>query len=135
MARFEIDIYEMERLFNTARNFPNIAEKAINDVFHNDAPPLVSEEIRRLIPVSGKTWKGKAPAAKTAKSSVSERKDERKNLTFVVGTTYKYHYLYFPDDGTNTRRHVGNQQFFKKGGEAKQSEIVDRCIRRLVQGF
>ena len=135
MARFEMDIYEMERLFDTVKKFPDIAEKTINDVFHNDAPSLVSEGIRRLIPVSGETWKGKAPAAKTARASVAERKHERKNLTFVVGTTNKYHYLYFPDDGTNTRRHAGNQQFFKKGGEAKQSEIVDRCIARLVQNF
>lgn len=135
MAVFEFKTDEMERLFNTARNFPNIAEKAINDVFHNEAPPLVSEEIKRLIPVSGKNWKGKEPAARTARSPVAERKDEEKNLTFVVGTTNKYHYLYFPDDGTNTRRHVGNQQFFKKGGETKQNEIIDLCTTRMLQGF
>lgn len=135
MARFEMDTNEVERLYNAIRNFPGNAEEAINDVFHNDAPPLVSDAIKRLIPTSGRTWRGKAPAAKMAKSSVTERKDERKNLAFAVGTTAKYHYLYFPDDGSNTRRHVGNQQFFQRGGEAKQSEIVDRCITRITENF
>lgn len=131
MARFEMDAKEVERLFNTVKNFPGNAEKSINEVFHNDAPPIVSEEIKRLMPVSGKTWKGKAPAAKSAKSLT----DETANLSFTVKTTGKYHYLYFPDDGTNTKRHVGNQQFFQRGGENKQTEIVDRCISRIVKDF
>jgi hypothetical protein len=131
MARFEMDTKEVERLYNVVKNFPSNAEKSINEVFHNEAPQLVSEEIKRLMPVSGKTWKGKAPAAKTAKSLT----DETKNLAFTVKTTGKYHYLYFPDDGTNTSRHVGNQQFFKRGGENKQTEIVDRCINRIVKDF
>lgn len=131
MARFEMDAKEVERLFNTVKNFPGNAEKSINEVFHNDAPPIVSEEIKRLMPVSGKSWKGKAPAAKSAKSLT----DETANLSFTVKTTGKYHYLYFPDDGTNTKRHVGNQQFFQRGGENKQTEIVDRCINRIVKDF
>lgn len=131
MARFEMDAKEVERLFNTVKNFPGNAEKSINEVFHNDAPPIVSEEIKRLMPVSGKSWKGKAPAAKGAKSLT----DETANLSFTVKTTGKYHYLYFPDDGTNTKRHVGNQQFFQRGGENKQTEIVDRCINRIVNDF
>lgn len=135
MARFEMDTAEIERLYKTIRNFPGNAEDAINDVFHNEAPPIVSDAIKRLIPVSGRTWKGKAPAAKTAKSSVTERKDERKNLSFAVGTTGKYHYLYFADDGSNTRNHVGNQQFFQKGGEEKQPEIIDRCIVKIKNEF
>lgn len=131
MARFEMDTKEIERLYNTIKNFPGNAEDSINDVFHNDAPPIVSEEIKHLMPTSGRSWRGKAPAAKGAKSLT----DEKANLAFTVKTTGKYHYLYFPDDGSNTRRHVGNQQFFQRGGEAKQSEIVDRCITKIIQNF
>ena len=131
MARFEMDTKEVERLYNAVKNFPGNAEKSINEVFHNEAPPLVSEEITRLMPTSGRQWKGKPPAAKTAKSLT----DETSNLAFAVKTTVKYHYLYFPDDGTNTRNHVGNQQFFRRGGENKQTEIVDRCITRIVDDF
>ena len=131
MARFEMDTKEVERLHQAIRNFPGNAEDAINDVFHNEAPPIVSEEIRRLMPTSGKRWNGKAPAAKSAKSLT----DETANLSFTVKTTGKYHYLYFPDDGSNTRRHVGDQQFFQRGGEEKQPEIVDRCITRIKTNF
>lgn len=131
MARFEMDTKEVERLFDAVKNFPGSAEKSINEIFHNDAPPLVAEEIKRLMPVSGKTWKGKAPAAKTGSSLTNETA----NLSFTVRTTGKYQYLYFPDDGTNTRRHIGNQQFFQRGGENKQTEIVDRCINRIIDDF
>lgn len=131
MARFDMDTKEVERLFDAVKNFPGVAEQSINEVFHNYAPPLVSEEIKRLMPASGKTWAGKAPAAKTAKSLT----DEKANLAFVVKTTGKYHYLWFPDDGSNTRNHVGNQQFFQRGGENKQTEIVDRCITQVVTDF
>lgn len=131
MARFEMDANEVERLFNTVKNFPGNAEKSINEVFHNDAPPIVSEEIKWLMPFSDAVWKGKAPHAKLAKSLT----DEKANLSFTVKTTGKYNYLYFPDDGTNTKRHVGNQQFFQRGGENKQTEIIDRCINRIVSDF
>lgn len=131
MARFEMDSKEVDRLFGALKNFPGNAEEAINEVFHNDAPQMVAEEIKLLMPVSGKMWKGKKPAAKTANSLT----DEKANLAFTVKTKGDYHYLYFPDDGTNTRRHAGDQQFFNRGGENKQSEIVDCCITRLVNAF
>ena len=131
MARFEMDTKEIERLYDAIRNFPSDAENAINEVFHDEAPEMVSESIYLLMPMSGRTWSGKPKAARNAKSLT----DETANLAFTVKTTAKYHYLYFPDDGTNTRRHIGNQQFFQRGGEMRQSEIVDRCITRITQKF
>ncbi len=129
--RFEMNVTEFERLMQAAKNFPGDAEKTINEVLHTEAGPLIQDAIRRLMPTSGKTWNGKIPPAKTG-NSLTEKKE---NLAITVKTTNKYHYLYFPDDGTNTRRHVGNQQFFHRGGESQQTEIVDRCIERLVNSF
>lgn len=126
-----MDTKEVERLFNVVKNFPSVAEQSINDVFHNDAPPMVEEKIRLLMPMSGRTWAGKAPPARTAKSLTKETG----NLSFAVKTKGEYHYLYFPDDGSNTRNHVGNQQFFHRGGEMTQTEIVDLCITRMVNDF
>ena len=131
MARFDMDTGEFERLQKAIQNFPGNAEKSINDVFHNEGSTLIQDAVRRLMPVSGKSWAGKSPPAKTAKSLT----DEKGNLSITVKSTGKYHYLYFPDDGTNTRRHVGNQQFFNRGGESQQTEIVDRCISRMVTDF
>lgn len=128
---FKMDFWEFERLQNAMKQFPGNTEKEINEVLHNEASPLIQDAIRRLMPVSGKTWKGKAPAAKTGKSLT----DEKGNLFITVKTSKKHQYLYFPNDGTNTRRHVGEQYFFERGGESQQTEIVDRCINRLVTNF
>ena len=131
MSRLDLEMKDFERLQKALIDFSGDSEETINDVFHNDGVKLVGEEIQRLIPVSGRTWNGKKKAAKVSKSLT----DEKGNLSFTVKTTKRYQYLYFPDDGTNTKNHAGNQQFFKKGGQAKQNEIIDRCIMRLTEGF
>ena len=131
MAYLKIDVAGIEKLQNAMKDFEGNTEKTINEVLHNEASPLMQDAIRRLIPVSGRSWKGKKPAAKNSKSLT----DEKGNLSITVKTTKNYQYLYFPDDGTNTRRHVGNQQFFLKGGESQLTEIIDRCVNRLVNSF
>lgn len=131
MARLELDAREVDRLLQAAQDFQGDAESAINEVLHTEASPLIQDAIRRLMPVSGKTWRGKKPPAKTSKSLT----DEKENLAITVKTSKRYQYLYFPDDGTNTRRHVGNQQFFWRGGESQQNEIIDRCVSRMVNDF
>ena len=42
------------------------------------------------------------------------------------------HLRFFAEDGTNTRRHIGNQQFFARGGENVKGEIIGRCIEKLT---
>ena len=108
MAFFRLDATEYDRLVDAIKNFPGDAEKAINSVFHNEGSLLIQDSIRNLMPVSGRTWKGKKRAAKDAKSLT----DMKGNLFVIVKTTNSYNYLYFPDDGSNTKRHAGNQQFF-----------------------
>lgn len=124
----KLNALEMSNLEEMLKEYTGNAEDAINDVLHNYAGDRAQEEIRRLIPVSGKTWKGKAPAAKDSNSM----RNIHGNLSETVTTAKRYQYLYFPNDGTNTRRHVGNQQFFEKGGEAAQGDIVEKLITRLI---
>ena len=131
MAVFDLKINDLDELQQAMKNYQGNAEQAINEVLHEEVSPLVQEAIKRLIPVSGKMWKGKKAAAKTAKSL----RDIKTNVSLTVTTTKNYQYLYFPDDGTSTTRHVGNQQFFQKGGESQMDEIVNRCIKKLVNGF
>ena len=128
MARFDLRATEIDDLGIALQNFPGDAESVINDVLHNEGGPLAEKAIRNLMPTSGKRWKGKKPAAKSSKSL----RQENANLSVTVRTTYNYHYLWFPDDGTNTYRHVGNQQFFRRGGESVVDDIVDRCVEKLV---
>lgn len=131
MAVFRVDATEFERLQNAIKNFPGDAETVINEVLHGEGSQLLQDSIRNLMPVSGREWKGKKPAAKSAKSLT----DLKGNLFVEVITTKNYQYLYFPDDGTNTKKHAGNQQFFLKGAEARQEAIIDLCINKLITAF
>lgn len=131
MATLSIDVTQIEKLQKSMIDFQGNTEKGINDVLHNEASPLIQDAIRRIMPVSGAMWKGKKMAAKSGKSLT----DMKENLSVTVKTTKQYQYLYFPDDGTNTRRHVGNQQFFQRGGDSQIDEIINRCITRLTDNF
>ena len=131
MAVFRFDATEYDRLVKAIKNFPGDAEKAINEVLHGEGSQLIQKAVKNLMPVSGREWKGKKAAAKSANSLT----DLKGNLFVTVHTRNNYGYLYFPDDGTNTRRHAGNQQFFLKGAEAQQEEIIDLCLNKLVDSF
>jgi hypothetical protein len=124
-----INFSEFENLQDAMKAYTGNTEAAINEVLHGKASEILEAEIYRLMPVSGRKWKGKKPAAKSAKSLMSSPG----NLSITVRTTKNYQYLYFPDDGTNTKRHAGNKQFFFQSGDNKKSEIVDRCITRLIE--
>lgn len=127
----KINVSDTDKLLEAMKGFQGNVEETINDVLHNQAGELIQNSIRQLIPVSGKTWKGKKGAAKTSSSLMNVNE----NLAVTTKTTKNYQYLYFPNDGTNTRRHVGNQRFFERGGEAVEGEIVERCIGRLTNKF
>lgn len=128
---FKIDASEIDRLQNAIKNFPGDAEKEINTVLHGEGNVLIQDAVRRLMPVSGVTWRGKGRPAKTGNSLTSATG----NLYVIVKTTKKYQYLYFPDDGTSTVKHAGEQNFFRRGAESQSAEIIDRCIAKLIPAF
>ncbi len=131
MSKLSLNISEVDNLQRAMQEYQGDTEQMINDVLHKEAGQLIHNAIKLLIPRSEKEWKGKNPPARTSNSlqKVNE------NLAVIVKSRKDYNYLYFPDDGTNTRRHVGNQQFFQRGGEEKTDEIIDRCIKKLVNSF
>lgn len=126
----EDNLQELQQMLS---QLPNEGEKIITNVFHNEGAEEIEKGIRVLLPESGKKWEKKKIPAKKAKKSIGFRKAESGNLNVIVGTTYNYHYLYFPDDGENTENHYGNQQFMKKGAESKTGKILDVCIEQLTQ--
>ena len=130
-ATMRVNAEDFERLQKVLENFPGNSEKSINDVLHGEGGALIQESIRRLIPESGKTWKGKAPPARSGNSLMLVPG----NLSVTTQNTKRYQYLYFPNDGTNTRRHAGNQQFFPRGVENVEREVVDRCIENIINKF
>lgn len=131
MTLFYIEKEAFERLQSAMENYVGNSEDIINDVLHNQAGQLILDEIKRLMPMSNRNWNGKKAPAKTGKSLMIVNG----NLSVTVKTTKKFQYLYFPDDGTNTRNHAGNQQFFLHGAENQTDEIINRCINILGVKF
>lgn len=119
------------RLVEAIKNYQDEARNIINEVFWGEGGALISESIMQLLPESGRKWKGKKPSAK--RSAPFTQANE--NLSVTVKTKSAYHYLYFPDDGSSTLKHAGDQQFMYRGAEMEQEEIINRCIGRLTEQF
>lgn len=131
MATLSINATQIDKLQRAITNYEGNAEKIINEIMHTKANLMIQETVLQLMPVSGRTWPGKKGAAKVSRSLT----DVKENLGVTVKTTKSYQYLYFADDGTSTKHHAGNQQFFMRSGEMKENEIVNLCINGLVHGF
>ena len=132
MSGFNLHTMQLDELHQAMENFQGNTEEIINEVLHNDGGQLLPAAIQRLMPVSDvKPWKGKKPNAKNSNSLMQVNE----NLSVTIKSKKAYQYLYFPDDGSSTKRHAGNQQFFRRGGESQKDEIIDRCIGRLVGDF
>lgn len=132
MSQFTMDLKQMDDFADTIGRFANgyEAEQIINDYLQGEGGDIIAKEIRGILPASGRKWKGKAPAAR---SVMPFKKESKENLSVTVKTTKKYHYLYFPDDGSSTARHQGNQQFMFDGASRKAEEIGDKVLERLIE--
>ncbi len=134
MSRMTVEFDDINGLEEAILNYAGNAEEALNDVLHNQAGTMIAEAIVPLIHPSRRRWKGKAPSA----TSVMPFAQEDGNLSVTVGTIKnkkKYQYLYFPDDGSNTYNHAGNQNFMGRGAEIAQPSVINLCIARLVDDF
>lgn len=131
MSYFKLDAAEFDRLTERIKEYQGDAENAINEVLWGEGAQLISAAIMELLPRSGRTWQGKKRAAKDA-APFSQEND---NLSVIVRSKHGYNYLYFPDDGSNTKKHEGNQHFMFRGAENEQERIIDLCIAKLTNEF
>jgi hypothetical protein len=127
---FSLRLAATDELIEKMKAYQGNVENVVNEVLWDQGGPLINQAIMQLLPRSGRTWKGKKKAAADAKPFV-QRND---NLAVVI-KTYGYDYLYFPDDGSTTRKHAGQQHFMFQGAENEQEKIIDLCIARLTEDF
>ncbi len=92
---------------------------------------LSKANIASRFPVSGRHWKKKIKSASSAGIKGVFNQPKKGNLSVTVRTRKSYNYLYYPDDGSNTRNHQGNQHFMQKGAEDSQEQIIDALVERL----
>ena len=129
MAEFSIDFSEVDDLSQIINDYGDKGLKVINEVLHTDAGPIISDNIKLLLPASGRSWKGKKPAASQAEPF---KNDTSEMLAITIKTKNAYNYLYFPNDGSSTKRHQGNQHFMQKGSENSTQKIIDLCLGKLT---
>lgn len=131
MSYLYLDTKDFDKVTEAVKKFADsaVAERLINDYLHTEGGDIIKENVQKILPVSGRTWKGKRPAA--SQTDPFTKKEE--NLAVIVKTKGTYHYLYFPDDGANTEHHQGNQQFMFKGAQESEDKVVNEVIDKLVK--
>lgn len=127
MAYFSINS-DMKALEEVFKEYEHV-EDVVNDVLHKEGAERIKRDIISILPASGRHWRGKAAAAK----STQPFEQKNGNLEVEVKSKSRYNYLYFPDDGSNTQKHFGNQQFMIKGAERSSDYIIDKILERVVR--
>lgn len=118
---------EVQKLINKLERPADIIQK----VFREFGADEVKKEIQKLLPESGRRWKGKKTAAKQAQPF----RETFEGLTMTVGTKSAYNYLYFPDDGSTTKKHRGNQHFMQRGGDNAVEAIINRLVEEMTSAL
>lgn len=124
---FFIDAQQLDRISASIATFGEGADDAITDGLRESGPDIY-ERINSLIHPSGRRFKGHSASAA---ASAWPRYIQAQHLAITVAAKPKFGYLYFPDDGGNTRRHAGHQRFFERGAELARPRVVERCLARL----
>jgi hypothetical protein len=128
---FDVDVSKVEQLTEAIKQFQDEAETKINTYLHGEGYRRFEQAIHNAMPVSGRSWNGKRAAAKTSRSV--QDKDKGENLAVTLHSTTVYGYLYFPDDGSNTKHHYGGQHFFEKGVENETTQAINDMIDILMK--
>lgn len=126
-AKFTLDAKDYDRLVAAIQDYGDGAEEKINEVLHGFGAKRISDAAKTRIHPSGRMWKGKKKSARFTEPFTKETG----NLSVTVKTKSAYNYLYFPDDGSTTRKHAGQQHFMRKGAEEVTETIIMRCLAAL----
>lgn len=127
MATVKISYDDADTLRVAIENYEGDAEEAINRVLHNQSFEPLTKAIINLIHPSGRSWKGKIKSAKSTQPFTQKNG----NLYVEVKNKKPYGYLYFPNDGSNTRHHQGDQQFMMRGAESEKEHILNMCLEEM----
>ena len=130
MADAVFDYSQIEDLISRLQDSSKNVEETINEILHGFGVEETKKTILSLpdFPQSNRKWKGKKKAAKNAQPFT----EQKMNLAFIVRSKKSYNYLYFPDDGSNTEKHFGNQNFMGRGLEKSINPILDRIVASVV---
>ena len=126
---FALDAPAFDEVIAAAMAFGDGADKVIERTLHEEAGREIYERINPLIHPSGRTFKGHRASARASDWPTYDKG----SMSVTVAARCEWHYLYFPDDGSNTRRHAGNQRMFERGAEQATQRVADMCIENLME--
>ena len=128
MSKYELNADSIDILERAIKEYQQGAEEKITSYLHNRGYQAISNSIQNMIPVSDRKKKH------ARSSSALMDREKGSMLAVTVGTRSKFHYLYFPDDGTNTKHHIGEQHFFERGVEAQEENVINGILDALKFG-
>lgn len=134
MSNVRADYNGFDQLAERLNSVGEGAGQIIQGVYTDFAAGEIKENALPLVHPSGRTFKGHRQSARSAGPD-KVFTQEVKDLTLIVRTNKRFGYLYFPDDGSNTKRHAGNQQFMMRGMEQSTDAIIERCLAALTEDF
>lgn len=103
--------------------------EALKRYFADEAGPVIARRIDALMPVSGRRFRGHSSPARGS----AWQRYTPEGAGIEVAASGARRYLYFPDDGTNTVRHAGNQQFFPRGAQAAAPDVAEGALDALIR--
>ena len=131
MASVMLSYEQFERLFQALDGVAADTESAVNEALKgSQVKNWMINSITGLTPVS--KVKTSAWHPRHAKSS-SPYKESFENLSILIKSKTAFNYLYFPDDGSNTKRHQGMQQFMLHGMEEVTDQVIDEIAKKIIE--
>lgn len=136
-SSWHVEVDDIDRIASKLEQYGEEAKTVIQEYLIDEGFKRIAPSIQNLIPASGRNWKGKKPAASKADiNRIFDRYTQDGGTTLRIDSHYPdYHYLYFPNDGENTIRHMGSQHFMLRGAEAISPQVVDDILQRLTAAF
>ncbi|MCD8190168.1 MAG: hypothetical protein LUD78_08145 [Clostridiales bacterium] len=131
----KVDLSGMERLQEKLDNYGSEAQVVVAKYLATEALDQVGPAISRLLPVSGRTFAGHQLGARAAGYRAVFMTAGASVDGVTIRSAPEWGYLYFPDDGKNTKRHRGNQKFMVRGAQTAAPDIANEICTRLVQKF
>ena len=132
---YTLDASGIEELQQAIDDYGAGSGQVIDRVLHGEGADLIKRAIPPHISPSGRRWAGKAASIAGNPGAGARLSHDTGNLQVTVAARGRLGYLYFPNDGTNTKNHAGDQQFMRLGAEDATPDIIDRCLLALVEEF
>lgn len=109
--------------------------QVIDKVLHGEGADRIKHAIPSHIHPSGRKWNGKTASIAGNPGAGSRLSQDDAPLQVTIAARGALRYLYFPDDGSDTVNHIGDQQFMQTGAEEEEQNIIDMCMDALFEKF